>query len=270
MCLEHIAKQTIVNDLEVIVVSDGPDEEVKKMIHSYQSALPGREETGLTVRYYDVAKSQQGVARNAGVKHATAERVLFIGDDIFLEPTACEKHLLSATRYPQAAVLGFTTWDPVVGITPVMKWLEKSGWQFGYPMLKKYEHAFLPKNIQHQFTYTSHISLPTHIAREIPFRTDITMYGWEDIEWGMRLRDAGIKLFYEPDATALHHHSITMEESLGRMEVLGKSAKMLSEKIPNFDRVPTGLKLFAYKMLAMLPTMAGKHRQQFLRGMKGE
>lgn len=251
-CLKHLAKQTIAKEIEVIVVSDGKDDQAREVCRD--------------VMYVEVPKSQQGVARNEGVRHATGKFVLFIGDDIFLAPDACEKHLRSLSDH--AAVLGFTTWDPACGVTPVMKWLETSGWQFGYPLIEKYAHRTLPPSIQHKFTYTSHISLPLSVAKTIAFRTDVTMYGWEDIEWGMRLRDAGITLFYEPGAKALHHHHIELPDSLKRMETLGRSAVLIAKTSPEFDRVPKGWKLVAYRILALLPTMAGKHRKAFLRGLR--
>ncbi|OGJ60676.1 hypothetical protein A3C37_02015 [Candidatus Peribacteria bacterium RIFCSPHIGHO2_02_FULL_53_20] len=122
--------------------------------------------------------------------------------------------------------------------------------------------------MQHRFTYTSHISLPTVTAKKYPFRQDVTLYGWEDIEWGSRLRDAGIPLIFEPEARALHHHQITLESSLRRMEILGESAVRMEKFLAGFDRLPKGWKRIAYELSAMLPTMAGKHRQAFLMGIK--
>jgi GT2 family glycosyltransferase len=269
-CLDALMKQTIVHDVEVIVVSDGPDAKTSALF--VHSSWP------MTVHYFEVEKSQQGVARNEGVKHASAPLVLFIGDDIFLEPDVCEKHvrthesfqtqnLQSTTYHLQTyAVLGFTTWDPTCGITPVMQWLETSGWQFGYKKIARYAHAALPLEMQHQYTYTSHISLPLELAKKHLFRTDVHLYGWEDVEWGMRLRDAGVRLVYEPAARALHHHHVTFQDSLKRMEILGQSAVEIAKKVPEFDRVPRGWKLFLYRLAALLPTMAGRHRKAFLRG----
>jgi glycosyltransferase involved in cell wall biosynthesis len=257
-CLEHIERQTIADQIEVIVVSDGPDEATKNLMGASSFQL-------LASSYFEIPKSHQGVARNKGTQEAKGEMVLFIGDDIFLEPDACEKHL--AAHSSQLAVLGFTTWDPSIEITPVMKWLERTGWQFGYPMLKKYEHDFIPSNIQHRFTYTSNISVPTAIAKKFPFRTDVRLYGWEDILWGQQLRTAGIKLFYEPDAKAFHHHHITLEDSLKRMETLGRSLKHLSAVEPGLDRMPTGLKMLAYQLIALTPTMRGKHYRALLLGL---
>lgn len=260
-CLHHLATQTIAKELEIIIVSDGHDEATEKLCKK-----------NTAVKFFEIGKSQQGVARNHGIQNATAPLTLFVGDDIFLESHACEVHLHAhqsqIANSTSQIVLGYTTWDPAVGITPVMRWLEESGWQFGYPLLKGYEHKPISHDMQHRFTYTSHISLPTDIAKKYPFREDVTLYGWEDIEWGSRLRDAGIPLVFEPDARALHHHQITLESSLRRMEVLGESALRMEKLLSGFDRLPKGWKRIAYKTSAMFPTMAGKHRKAFLMGMK--
>ncbi len=268
-CLEHIEKQTIIDQIEVIVVSDG--EKLKEESGKWK----------MPVHVFDVRKSHQGVARNEGMKHVQGKYVMFIGDDIFLAPDACEKHLKAHSpplpRTGEGAggrgcmsrsVLGFTTWDPACGITPVMEWLEKSGWQFGYPTIQPYSHSTIPPSIQHRFTYTSHISLPMEIAKKFPFREDVTLYGWEDVEWGWRLKNAGVKLFYEPDAKTLHHHHMELSDSLKRMDTLGRSAIVMDRLVPQLGLVPRGWKLMKYQLASWLPTMRGKHAQAFMRGLR--
>ncbi|MDD4287001.1 MAG: glycosyltransferase [Candidatus Peribacteraceae bacterium] len=274
LCLRCLEAQTVADELEVIVVSDGPDPETAKLFQrSTNYQLP-------TTNYFEIPKSQQGVARNFGVKHAHAPFVLFIGDDILLERNACENHLAAHYSTPEEinrqspivkspiAVLGFVTWDPVVGSNPVMRWLERSGWQFGYPKIAKYAHAFLPTKIQEHFTYTSHISVPTDVAHRFRFREDMTLYGWEDIEWGRRMKKAGIRLFYEPDAKALHHHHMTLEQSLARMETLGRSLVLLARQVPDFRKQTSAIKRLALRARSLLPTMNGVHRRAFLRGIR--
>lgn len=271
-CLEHIEKQTIATQLEVIVVHDGESGIENEKLKFENSR----------VHYFEIPKSQQGIARNRGVEKATADHVLFIGDDIFLAPDACEIHVKSHNlphpsppptgeggaerRVGEVAVLGFTTWDPACGITPVMQWLEKSGWQFGYPMIAKYAHKIIPAEIQHRFTYTSHISVPTAIAKAHPFNEDVTLYGWEDMLWGKELQKAGVELFYEPDAKAFHHHHIELSDSLKRMETIGKSLQTIKKNNPTFERIPRGWKLWAHWLLGLFPTMRGKHERAFIRG----
>ena len=165
------------------------------------------------------------------------------------------------------AVLGYTEWDPTLEITPVMHWLDRTGWQFGYRFLQPYIHSYIPKEIQHRFTYTSHISLPREVALRFPFREDVSLYGWEDVEWGWRLAKGGIPLYYEPDARAFHHHHMTLEDSLKRMETLGKSAVIVEGLNPALTLTPKGMKRMAYRMLSLLPTMKGTHAKALMKGM---
>ena len=268
LCLQAIANQADAPELEVIVIDDMNDPETKKVVEGSQ--LP-KANCQLLV----VPPCHQGTARNRGIEKASAPYVLIIGDDALLAPNACRAHYDALTNNtyipkntPPYAVLGFTTWDPEVGITYTMHWLEKSGWQFGYPMIEGDMLTLLPTKIQHRFTYTINISLPTHVARTHRFREDVTLYGWEDMEWGMRLCSAGVGLFYEPRAKALHHHKVTLKDSLSRMETLGRSVVEMETLLPGFDRRPKGLKLLAYEIASKLPTMAGRHRKAFLRGIK--
>lgn len=264
--LDHIEVQTIRDQLEVVIVSDGPDPKTAEMIQNLSWSFP--------IQYFAIPKSQQGAARNAGVTKARGKYVLFIGDDIFLEKDACEKHLTKnvecRTENVECAILGYTTWDPSVEITPVMRWLERTGWQFGYGKIGKYAHQFVPQSVQHRFTYASHISLPWKTAHRIPFREDITLYGWEDTEWGLRLKEEGVFLWYEPEAKSLHHHRIELSDSLKRMELIGQSLQQVTQTNPSFDRMPRGLKQFAYKCLSFLPTMRGQHYRALIKGLSKE
>jgi glycosyltransferase involved in cell wall biosynthesis len=269
-CLEHLKSQSTRDQLEVIVVSDGHDPETAAIFEDHNN------QWGMPVMFVEIEKSHQGKARNIGVQHARADTCLFIQDDIFLAPNACDEHLLShaALQYAgeqDVAVLGYTCWDPALTMTRAMRWLDKTGWQFGYSKIEQYAEDFLPQEIQHRYTYTSHLSLPTVIAKQFSFREDVTLYGWEDVEWGLRLSRAGVRLFYLPTSKALHHHPIDLPQSLHRMETLGESLVTLSRVNPALDRLPKGWKRAAYQGAALLPSMRGRHANAFLKGIrKGE
>jgi GT2 family glycosyltransferase len=260
-CIHRLEAQTIRDRIEVIVVSDGPDAETADMMHDRQFQVP--------ISFFSIPKSQQGVARNRGTERAAGAVCFYIGDDIFLGSQACEMHLKIHHESPEItrSVLGFTEWDPAVGITPAMKWLDRSGWQFAYDRLTPYAHKEIPRVMQHRFTYTSNISIPTQLALRFPFREDLSLYGWEDIELGWRLSQAGIPLFYEPSARALHHHRLTVGESIKRMELLGASAAILREKKMELGVVPQGIKYLKLVVASFLPTLRGKHARAFLRGL---
>ncbi len=248
----------------MIVVSDGHDEET--------IAIMDRGEWKVPVKFFEIEKSQQGKARNTGMKEAQARRTLFIGDDILLAPDACEAHINAHKRQAEEdgplsiAVLGHISWHPEIETNQVMDWLDKSGWQFGYCRLTRHSKKLIPHRHQHRFTYTSHISIPTDLARMHPFSEDVTLYGWEDMEWGERLKKTPVRLLYEPSARAYHYHPVTLEDSLKRMETLGRSVK----HYPGIDRTPRGFKRLAYEILALFPTLGGKHRKAFLKGLRKE
>ena len=280
-CLECLAKQTILTQIEVIVVSDGPDERTAEMIQSLSWPF--------ALQYFAIPKSQQGVARNRAVEKARAPYCLLLGDDIFLARDACEKHLDAHAKLqdpnskfqtssnfriskpqpqPLVVVLGFTTWDPTLRITPVMRWMEKSGVQFGYPKIQQYAHDFIPVLQQHFFTYTSNLSLPSKLLYQNKFLEGLSLYGWEDIEWGKRLAAKGISLFYESDARGYHHHAFTDREVFERSEKLGISAVEMERLVPGLILSPRGWKKTAYCFRSLLPTYWGRHCRAFLRGMR--
>jgi glycosyltransferase involved in cell wall biosynthesis len=260
-CLKHLERQTIASDIEVIVMNDIQDDKDFEHIANSSWQIP--------IHFETIPPCHQGSARNKGVAKATTQTVLFLGDDIFLAPDACKKHLDAHTKAAApVAVLGSIDWDPGVGITKTMRWLTRSGWQFGFEKIKRFADDYVPESMQHLFVYTSNVSVPMEVAKRLPFREDITLYGWEDIEWGMRLKKGRIKLYYEPKAKGLHHHHITLPDSLKRMEVIGASAAVLANLVDDFDRLPKGWKRVAYAVFSRFPTMAGRHRKAFLKGIK--
>lgn len=258
-CLEHLERQSIATDIEAVVVSDGHDPATVEAVTGKRWSIP--------VKFFEIPKSQQGAARNAGVREAAGDLVLFLGDDILLAPGACEAHVAAHAGHHDVAVLGFTEWDPTVGITPVMRWLDRTGWQFGYEFLEHYRGQRIPEADQHRFTYASHLSLPAAVARALPFPEGVAEYGWEDVVFGTEVKKKGVGLFYEPAARALHRHRIELEDSLKRMRAIGKTAELFAARDPAFDRRPRGNKLLAYRLLSLLPTIRGKHAKALLEGM---
>jgi glycosyltransferase involved in cell wall biosynthesis len=259
-CLEHLERQTVADRIEAVVVSDGHDPATVE-------AVTGRTWT-VPVTFREIPKAQQGAARNEGVRHAKGEIVLFLGDDILLAPGACEAHLEAHARREKIAVLGRIDWDPSVGITATMRWLDQTGWQFGFAFLERYAGQRVPEDVQHAFTYASNLSMPAGVARATPFPEGVTEYGWEDVVFGMELRKKGVGLLYQPAARALHRHRIELADSLRRMRAIGKTAELFARRDPAFDRRPRGWKLAAYRVLALLPTIRGLHAKALLDGMR--
>ncbi|MBI5155683.1 glycosyltransferase family 2 protein, partial [Candidatus Peregrinibacteria bacterium] len=98
-CLAHLERQTARDQIELIVVSDGHDPETASMLAPCHGERRRTTDTahigpssplGVTswikenAKFFEIEKSQQGVARNKGVQEARGEYVLFGQDDIFM------------------------------------------------------------------------------------------------------------------------------------------------------------------------------------------
>lgn len=244
-CLERLFRQEGVT-FEVIVADDGSTDDTEAVALSF----PG-------LKYLKLDHAQQGVARNRGAEVATGDILVFIGDDIFTKPDFLQKH---AERHQHMSaenvvVLGFTTWDPAVEINDYMRFLETSGWQFGYGELVA---GFADRPDAYKFFYTSNISLKRSFFQQEPFDESFRGYGWEDIEWGYRLvKNRGARLFLEPEARALHHQVVLEADLPAKMQAIARGAAHFQQLHPTVPILPRGLKRLLIRAATQRPFVWG-------------
>ncbi len=239
-CLEKVLAQKGV-DFEVIVVDDGSTDNTESVMREVIRQSDN-------VAYIKQPVSHQGVARNRGMQLAKGDVIVFIGDDIFVEPDFLQKHHDRHTEHSDenVVVLGHTTWDPNLEINSYMKFLEISGWQFGYSFLNP---GMIGKAEPFKFFYTSNVSLKKSFFEKEKFDEDFTCYGWEDIELGYRLwKDHGMEIYYEPEAKAYHHHIIQPSDLPKKMRAVGRSAVHFQRLQPEVRVIPHGLRRRALKL----------------------
>ncbi|MBU0727402.1 glycosyltransferase [Patescibacteria group bacterium] len=236
VCLQKLLAQQGV-DFEVIVVDDGSTDHTERIVKKFAE-----------VRYIKQKSTHQAVARNRGVEEASGDVIVFIGDDIFVEPEFLMKHHDRHAENPDenVVVLGFTTWDPEVKITHYMRFLEDSGWQFGYKFLHP---KFIGRLDPYKFFYTSNISLKKTLFDKEKFNEHFLYYGWEDIELGYRLwKHHSMEIYYEPNAIAYHHHHIPESGLQNKMRNVGRSALHFHRLQPDIRVIPMGLKAMVLKL----------------------
>jgi GT2 family glycosyltransferase len=194
--LEALGQQTIgPGSFEVVVVDDGSTDGTVEMLRAPSDAHR------LLLRVVEQSHNGPAAARNRGVQVAQAELILFLDDDVVPRPDLFELHLAE-----QAAAA-----DDLVAIGPMrpppdwsrpawVRW-EEELLQVQYQELAEGKYACTPR----QF-YTANASLPR--ARFLAAGGfDSGFKRAEDVELAYRLRDAGARFLFVPDAEVMHYAS---------------------------------------------------------------
>jgi len=215
-CLNSLKEQTV-KDFEVIIVDDGSEDNTKEVVSEVR---------GLKKKYVYQEHSQQGVARNNGIKLAKGKFVFFIGDDIIPENNWLEQHLKTHDENKNAAVLGLTLWPKEMEVNDFMNYIAPNGPQFNYGGIKN------NKNCSWRFFWTSNISLEKKWLKE-NFDENFRGWGYEDLDLGYRLEKKGLVIVLNNEARAYHYHSYNdPEEFLRKQENAAKSALYFVGKFP--------------------------------------
>jgi GT2 family glycosyltransferase len=206
-------------DFEVIVVDDGSRDGTSEQVKAWREQSNLRYELRL-VRQENAGAAQ---ARNLGLRHASGDLVLFIGDDTIPESDLIEAHIVRHRRIGMpCAVVGFTDWDREnMHVTPFLEHINTNGEQFGYGWFNESE------DLPFTALYTSNVSLPRWILGQDPFCTDFAGAAWEDTELGYRLSMRGLRITYCADARTHHHHPMTLKDFLRRQRSVGKAVHTL-------------------------------------------
>jgi len=225
-CLDSLLKQDALEDIhEIIIVDDGSTDGTEGVVEEKKKIFPA-------LKYLYQVNKGPAVARNQGIKAAQGDILLFIGDDIIATPSLVREHLEWHNRYPKIndAVLGYITWSPEIKVTDFMQWLENGGPLLCYPLIKD------KTEVDFRFFYTGNISLKSTLLKQNLFSEDF-YYGYEDTELGYRLgKEKDLRILFNKEAIAYHHHYMTIEDFKGRMEKWGKAARVFLTKYPELKK----------------------------------
>jgi glycosyltransferase involved in cell wall biosynthesis len=173
--LESLGRQTNVPLFEVIVVDNGSSDDTKRVVEAHAERVAA-------VRYVAEPQPNRGKARNRGVEVAAGRYVLFCDDDVSLPPGWLAAHAAAQTG-DDCVVNGPILNVPSYDATPK-------------PALANYSRAFL---------CTCNASLSKEaFFRAGGFDESFDLYGWEDTELGVRLREVGCRWKFAWDAFLWH------------------------------------------------------------------
>ncbi len=222
--LERLILQETVLPFEVIVVDDGSTDATVATVRSRAAHSP------VPVSVLEQRPRGPAAARNVGIAAARGTVCLFIGDDTWPRADLVERHGRLHRRRPEAraALLGHVQWAPESRPSPFMDWLN-SGVQFDFAQIAD------PEDVRGSCFYTANVSAKrSFLLAGGGFDEGFAHAAFEDIELGLRLERAGMRLSYDPAAVVEHFHPYDLPASLRRMRTLGRSAMLLRDRVPDW------------------------------------
>ena len=221
--IDRIQSQTVSREnYEVIVVDNASTDDTRVILEAKCRKY-------LNLRSLFQAKPGAAATRNAGLRQAGGEIVLFIDNDIDADPDLIERHLEYHLQTPQSAVIGnvITPWHD--SVDPFLRYLRHRG------IYNPYTVASGP--IDFSYYHTGNVSTPRSLLlRAGGFNEDFFLYGMEDIELGYRLHKLGAHMIHGERARATHQYFPTYEEFIDRCEQAGYSLGKLIELHPQLEK----------------------------------
>ena len=207
-CLLALETQDYSGHYEVVVVDDGSNDGTVEWL---------RDTNFPHVRL--ICQDHQGpsAARNLGVEQAKGDIIIFIDSDLVVLPGFLSNHdeKLQQGRRDTGSDR-FFTYGRVVNTA-----------NFENPTSEPYKIT----DYSAAFFATGNVAIARHwLIKAGLFDTGFQLYGWEDLELGVRLKNLGLTLIKAPDAVGYHWHPaftlaqipklIDQEIQRGRMGVL--------------------------------------------------
>jgi GT2 family glycosyltransferase len=209
---------------EVVVVDDGSGDETPEVVARY----PG-------VRFVQQENRGAAAARNHGARIARGELVLFLDDDIVVEPSHLARHLLVHARHPRALVNGEWKFAPAT----IAALRATAFGRYRLTLEEEFRRGATTEALDDGYLLCSVIpsqdlSLPRELFWEIGgFDEDFPAAGAEDQEFSLRARDAGCVLLRDTSIRLLHNDSrVTLEAFCRREERSARTVPYLARRYP--------------------------------------
>lgn len=162
-------------------------------------------------------------ARNLGWRHATGRWVLFLDDDILAPQGLLKAHLDVLRTGDDVGTIGHAVTAPDIADAPHFYYLDTRA-------VAKLPAGPAPA----RYLVTQNAAVPRWALERIDgFDESFSAYGFEDMDLGFRLEDAGVTFRALPAPLPLHIHHHTLADYLAKKRECGRcSLRQLAERHP--------------------------------------
>ena len=187
-CLKALEKQILnsnVSNYEIVVVDDGSTDGTPSWIRSNSEILPH-------VVLYEQEHGGPALGRNLGVIKSKYEVIIFIDSDLVVLEDFVTSHVNKLLSFWKKNKIKCFTYGSVINTS-----------NFKNPESEVY------KLTDFSFAYfaTGNVAISKELLLSVGlFDTSFSLYGWEDLELGERLKKIGTKLVKCPEAVGFHWH----------------------------------------------------------------
>jgi glycosyltransferase involved in cell wall biosynthesis len=194
-CLRALEVQTFPEEqYEVVVVDDGSSDRTVDWLSENAAQFPH-------VQLFQQNHCGPAAARNLGVTKSQGEMIVFIDSDLVVTPSFLIEHVNAwQTAQQKAGHDRLFTYGAVINTS-----------NFANPTAEPYKLT----DFSAAYFATGNVMIPKHwLEKAGLFDTQFSLYGWEDLELGVRLKQQQIQLVKAPKAIGYHWHPAFSLEQL--------------------------------------------------------
>jgi glycosyltransferase involved in cell wall biosynthesis len=222
-CLEALETQVLIDGkitgYEIVLVDDGSSDRTLVWLGENQANLPH-------VKVIEQDHQGAAAARNLGVVNAVGDTIIFIDSDLVVTETFLQCHADALIKGQQDLKSDrLFTYGAVINTN-----------NFAAPTSEPYKIT----DFSAAYFATGNVAISRQWLEEAGlFDTGFQLYGWEDLELGVRLKKLDLKLIKCPEAVGYHWHPAFSLEQIPKMieqEIQrGKMGVVFYDKHPTFD-----------------------------------
>ena len=208
-----------VSAYEVVLVDDGSTDATLEWLAANSARLPH-------LKIYQQDHQGAAAARNLGVENAQGEIIIFIDSDLVVTPVFLQAHADAlATGQQELGNDKLFTYGAVINTC-----------NFEAPTAEPYKIT----DFSAAYFATGNVAIAKHwLEKAGLFDMGFQLYGWEDLELGVRLKKLGLKLIKCPSAVGYHWHPAFSLAQIPRMidqEIQrGRMGVLFYEKHPTWE-----------------------------------